>query len=150
MVKGNLKSGCFGLLMVIAAGCTKSAVTAQAPGDDPSTRTTTDFNAPSTPEEMAQKCDVPIYPGALAPDDMSRMPHKDNDGNTVYELVLTSKSTPAQVAEFYSKSLKLPSSKGKDGTTMFGTSPHGNELLLEIVHEGGQTVTRIHSIVHKS
>jgi hypothetical protein len=99
---------------------------------------------------MAAKCDVPIYPGAQAPDDLSRMPRTDTDGNSHLELVLTSKDPIKKVADYYSKALKLPASKSDDSLSIVGKSPHNNEIILQIVREGGQTVIRIHSIAHKS
>jgi hypothetical protein len=136
--------------VLLAFGCSKPISAPESPGDDPSSRTTTAFNAPSTPQEMAGRCDVPIYPGAQAPDDLSRMPHKDPDGNTNYELVLTTKDSGKQVGDFYGRALKLPVSQDKNVYTLVGTSPHGSEVILHIDPEGGQTVIRIHSIAHKA
>lgn len=132
-------------LLLTAAGCSRGPALPEQPSEDPSARTTTAYNPPSTPQELAAQCDVPIYPGAKAPDDMSRMPRHDNDG-VHYELVLTTKDPVGKVADFYSKQLKLPVDKLQTTPSIVGETPKGNDLILTFNTELGQTVIRIKSI----
>jgi hypothetical protein len=143
-----MKRWSFWLCIAALAGCSKPA-SVQQPADDPSSRTTTFYNPPSTPQEMAEKCDVPMYVGSKAPEDMSRV-HRNPDGSMRYELVLTTHDSPQKVSDYYAAQMKLPSVKSGDGFSLVGKSPHKNDILIEIVKEGGQTVIRIHSIAYKS
>jgi hypothetical protein len=136
--------------LIALVGCSKSAPMPDHLSDDLSARTTTVFNAPSTPQEMAKICDVPMYPGAQAPDNLSRMPRKDPGGEMLYELVLTTKDEPSKVADYFATALKLPVVKGGGGFSIVGRSPHKNDVMIQVDREGGQTVARIHAIVPKA
>jgi hypothetical protein len=141
----QLAVAAFGLM---AFGCTKGSSLPEQPIDDPSARTTTAINAPSTPQEMAVLCDVPFYPGAQAPDMMSRLPRRDTDGNMTYELVLTTEDSPVQASGFYAKALNLPAAPGYKSPQIIGQTPKGNSVIITATKEGGRTVIRIRAIAH--
>jgi len=133
--------------MLLAAGCTRGPGLPEQVGDDPSARTTTAVNSPSTPEELAAKCDVPMYPGSDAPQGMSRSPHKDSDG-THYDLVLTTSDPPKKVASFYADRLKAQSSTSDDNLMVVAKTPKGNDALITVSAEGGKTVVRIRALAY--
>lgn len=104
--------------------------------------------APDTPEAMAKAMDVPLYPGAEAPDRMSSAPEKRTDGGIGYSLVLATKDPVPAVAAWYGKQLKLPALPGKKGMTVVGLTGKGNQTIVNVAPEAGRTFIRIKSIVY--
>jgi len=128
-----------------AIGCSRGEPVSEQAPDDPSARTTTAYNAQETPAEIAAKCDVPLYPGASAPQGMSHMPKQDTDG-IHYELVLATKDSPRKVATFYATTLKLDSKVHGDNASLMGLTPKKNAVIIVAAPEAGQTIIRIKSI----
>ena len=136
------------IVAVLTSACSRGPSLPEQPQDDPSTRTTTLSNPPSSPQEVAQQCDVPIYPGAKAPDGMSRLARKNQDGSTTYDLVLTTPDPPQKVASFYAHGLNLPTTRSKSGLRLMGKTPKKNDAIVTIESEAGQTVVRISSMAY--
>ena len=132
-------------LTLSAFGCSRTEPTPEPGPDDPSARTTTAFNAPETPTEVAAKCDVPMYPGSTAPQGMSHMPRQDSEG-THYELVLATKDSPAKVASFYGSDLHLEPKIVGDKANLMGLTPKKNAVIIDAAPEAGQTIIRIKAI----
>lgn len=135
-------------LLVLLAGCTRGPALPEQPADDPSARTTTLVNTVSTPQELAERCDVPLYPGSQAPDGMSRTPRKNPDGSTSYDLVLTTKDNKDRVTSFYADKFKLEPIRSKDGNRIMGKTAKKNDAIVTVSSEGGQTVIRINAIAY--
>lgn len=131
---------------VLIAGCSRGPSLPDQPSGDPSARTTTLINPVSTPQELALRCDVPIYPGSKAPDGMSRMPRQNPGGGTTYDLVLTTKDDKTKVTRFYSKVFKKEPLRSKDGTQIMGRTPKKNDAIVTVTSDGGQTFIRINAI----
>jgi hypothetical protein len=131
---------------VALSACSRGPAIPDQPLDDPSTRTTTLSNPPSSPMELAKECDVPMYPGAKAPDGMSRLPRKNQDGSMTYDLVLTTNDSPEKVANFYAEGLKLKATKAGGAVHLMGKTPKKNDVILTIESGAGQTIVRISSI----
>ena len=134
-------------LTLSAIGCTKDEPVSEPTTDDPSARTTTAIS-PMTPEELAAKCDVPMYPGATAPQGMSHMPTKDAEGAMRYELVLATKDTPQKVADFYAGKLHLESKIIEGQATVMGNTPKKNAVIIAAGSEAGQTIIRVKAIAY--
>jgi hypothetical protein len=132
--------------VVLLSGCNRGPSLPEQPSDDPSARTTTLVNPVDTPEELAKRCDLPIYPGAKAPDGMSRMPRKDPGGGTAYDLVLTTHDDKSRVTSFYSKVLKKPALRSKEGNQIMGRTPKKNDAIVTVTSDGGETMIRINAI----
>lgn len=117
--------------------------TAEASGDAPASK---EPSAPAdlTPESIAKAADVPLYPGAQAPDGMSMMPKKRDDGSTHYSLVLATNDPVKKVAAWYTEKLNLRAMSGM----IIGKSPKGNDLILKIAPEAGRTLVHIKSIAY--
>jgi len=103
---------------------------------------------PPTPDELAADCDVPIYPGATAPQAMSHMPTKDSEGAMRYELVLATKDSPEKVAKFYGDKLHFESKQGEGGVSLMGTTAKKNAVIIKVGPEAGQTIIRINAIAY--
>lgn len=97
-----------------------------------------------TPEDMARAMDVPVYPGATAPDGMSSAPEKRGDGSTHYAMVLATGDSPSKVLAWYAKGLDLPALGG----SIIGKTKKGNDLLIKVAPEAGRTLVRIKSIAY--
>ena len=97
-----------------------------------------------TPASMATAMDVPLYPGATAPDGLSSKPDKRTDGSTRYSLVLATKDAPAKVLAFYAKELGLEAKAG----TVVGTTKKGNAVIVSAAPEAGRTLVRLKSIAY--
>jgi hypothetical protein len=135
-------------LATLLCACSREPSIPDKPSDDPSARTTTIHNPPQTPQAASTACDVPMYPGAKAPDGMSRMPRVNQDGSTTYNLVLTTNDTPQKVADFYSNDLKIAPVKTDIGLRIMGKTPKKNDAIVTIESEAGETVVRISSIAY--
>lgn len=138
----------FALLIVglVGTGCTKEEKAAPdttapvATGEPASKIATVDL----TPARMAATMDVPLYPGATAPDGLSSIPDVRTDGSTHYSLVLASPDAPAKVLAFYAKALGLEAKAG----TVVGTTKKGNAVIVSAATEAGRTLIRLKSITY--
>jgi hypothetical protein len=89
-----------------------------------------------------------MYPGSKAPDGMSRLPRKDAEG-VHYDLVLTTSDSPKRVIDFYTTQLKVRPAASEDGSMLVGKTPKGNDALISVAAEGGQTVVRIRALAYQ-
>lgn len=101
-------------------------------------------SASLTPAGMAKAMDVPLYPGAEAPDGLSTMPKRISDGTIHYLLVLATKDSPARVNAWYTSKLGLQAM----GKMLAGKTKNGNDVIVTVGPEGGRTLVRIKSIAY--
>ena len=101
-----------------------------------------------TPEGLAKLMDVPAYPGAEAPDGVTRPPAKDGYGGTRIELVLATKDPVKNVADFYKNKLKIDGFPQGSGMQLIGKTSKGNDLMIAIGPEAGRTMIRIKAIAY--
>lgn len=101
-----------------------------------------------TPESVAKAADVPLYPGAEAPENMSTVPEHRSDGSTHYSLVLATSDPAKKVAEFYAERLKSRAVSTSHGLSIFTKSPKGNDVSVLVGTEAGRTLVRIKSIAY--
>ncbi len=111
---------------------------AEAPAEKP----------PGTPEEMAEEMDVPIYPGAEAPQDMSEVPAKRTDGGIGYSLVLATNDSVQKVGDWYAKELGQNAVASAKGMTVVGMTKKGNQAIIVVAPEAGRTLVRAKAIVY--
>ena len=106
-------------LALLLVACSKPAEPPKLV-EDISSRKVVPLPSVGTPEEMAQKMDVPLYPGAEAPQDMSEKPKKRPDGGIGYSLVLATNDPVKKVGEWYGKELGMSALPSKAGMTIVG------------------------------
>lgn len=112
------------------AGCTRE----QAPETPPTAPNGAPLGELSTPEELVKRADVPMYPGATAPEKRSNIKRDGEEAR--YEIILLTKDNPQQVFDFYKS--KLP--KGEViGTQHMAMTPNGNFASITAEPEGSQT-----------
>ena len=99
---------------------------------------------PESPEAMAKAMDVPIYPGAEAPDGLSSRPDVRSDGSTHFSLVLATKDAPAKALAWYGDHLAAQTLGGM----VAGKTPKGNDVIVTAKTEAGRTLVRIKSIAY--
>ncbi len=102
-----------------------------------------------TPEGMAKAMDVPLYPGAEAPDGLSVAPVRSKDGSTRYSLVLATKDPVDKAATWYADRLRSTAPKFQGGRSIFAQSPKGNDLQIVVAPEAGRTLIRIKSMAYQ-
>ena len=129
----------FALLLV---ACSKPAETPPPAAKPPATGPKVE--SPKTPEAMAKAMDVPLYPGATAPDGLSTAPEKRTDGGTRYSLVLATKDTPEKALAWYGDHLRAQSVGGM----VAGMSPKGNNVIVTAKVEAERTLVTIKSIAY--
>lgn len=131
------------LLLVACSKPETSAPVAVAPTVPPKAATMV-----RTPGEMAKAMDVPLYPGAEAPQGMSLEPETRGDGSTHYSLVLATKDSPEKVARWYASELSMEAMPGMGGHSVVGKTKKGNDLILTAAPEAGRTLVRIKTIAY--
>lgn len=146
-MRGFKRCSPLAFVLLFSTGCSRGPALPDQPGDDPSARTTTAVNPPTSPQDLAAKCDVPLYPGAKAPEGMNRMPRRDPEG-IHYDLVLTTPDPPRKVIQYYATSLKLNASTTGGALAVMGKTPKGNDAIIAVASEGGQTVVRIQALAY--
>lgn len=123
------------LLLVTAIGCTEQG-SSSAP-------TTKPLGELSTPQDLAAKADVPIYPGASLPENRSNI--KRDGAEARYEIFLLTPDKPDKVMAFYKE--KLP--KGQMvGTQYMPLTPKGNYGSITATPEG--SLTKISIVVRST
>ena len=137
------------LLLIIVAfvlfGCQREVPTAVPPATASGTPRE---EASLTPYGLAQAMDIPVYPGAEAPDGRSRAPFEDSHGGTRYELVLTTSDPLEKVVGFYRDKLKLDVMTTAGTAQAIGKTPRGNDLILSISREGATTAIHAKAIAY--
>ncbi len=91
----------------------------------------------SSPDEMAEQADIPVYPGASLPDNQSNV--RTDGSQTRIELIMVTKDSPEQVAKFYTEKLKLDRSKEGETIRMMGLTPKGNYAIVTAAKEPERT-----------
>lgn len=137
------------VLALALAACSRAPETPAAGGSTPPPPAPP-VASDLTPEGMAKAADVPMYPGALAPDGLSSAPRRGQDGTTHYTLVLATEDSPQKAAAWYASALKLKAVPGMGGVSILGKSKKGNDLMITIGPEAGRTLIRIRSIAYKT
>ncbi|MGV3618951.1 MAG: hypothetical protein ACO1SV_26795 [Fimbriimonas sp.] len=120
------------LLVLALVGCSRE------PAPAPKPVTGVPQGELATPQELAQKADVPLYPDAKTPEKRSNI---RRDGAEIrYELIQITKDTPAKVLAFYKE--KLP--KGQQvGEQWMGMTPKGHFASVSATPEGGATMISV-------
>lgn len=98
--------------------------------------TTTDPQAASvnSPEELATRADLPLYPGATAPSGMSNV--RTSGKTTRYEIILSSPDTAEKVYLFYKGKLKKAE---HIGANLMGLTPKGYYASIKAVRGEDKT-----------
>lgn len=115
------------VLLATLVGCSQ---------DSPSTPTkpTEPLGELATPQDLAKRADVPIYPGSSMPENRSNI--KRDGPEARYEIVLLTSDKPEKVIAFYKE--KLP--KGQVvGTQYMPLTPKGNFASITASPEGSLT-----------
>ncbi len=135
-------------LALFLVACAKPVETSKADAAGTPTPASPAASADLTPEGVAKSADVPLYPGAEAPENMSAMPDHRSDGSTHYSLVLATPDSLEKVTTWYVGKLALSSKPMGGGQTIIGKTPKGNDLIVTIAPEAGRTMIRIKSIAY--
>lgn len=129
------------LLVACAKPQTPAVPAVEAPAKPPAAA-----SANLTPESLAKAMDVPLYPGAEAPDRMSSMPETRPDKSVHYSLVLATTDDVDKVAAWYEKQLGLKVMPGMGGKSIVGKTKTGNDVIVTIGPEAGRTMIRVKAI----
>lgn len=125
------------VLLVLAAGCTREPEAAPNTPNGSEGLVGKDgkpLGELATPEDLAKKADVPIYPGATMPENRSNI--KRDGPEARYEIILLTKDKPEKVFAFYKE--KLPRGE-MIGTQYMPRTPKGNFGSISAEPEGDQT-----------
>ncbi len=126
-----------------AAPATASPSAAPPPGSSPDAHVHPDGTVHegthgqiATPEELAQKADIPVYPGAGFPEGVSNV--RTSGAQTRYQLVMNTPDTTDKVRKFYGSKLKLDA---KSGTTneLMGLTPKKHYVMIKLKPDGDHT-----------
>ena len=140
-----------GIALLVAIGCSgpASETKSTAPAGD---QASSQPGPTLTPEEIAKTVEVPLYPGATAPDGLSRAPAKDQAGDTRYELVLRTADPVEKVAAWYEKETKLEGMREGGSAQLIGKTASGHDAMITITpdeSEKGKTRIRVAAIVYQ-
>jgi hypothetical protein len=117
------------LVLLALVGCSRE------PAPAPQTESGAAQGELATPQELAQKADVPLYPDAKFPENRSNIKRGD-DGEVRYELIQITKDAPAKVLAFYKGKL----SRGQQvGEQWMGMTPKGQFASVSATPEGAAT-----------
>lgn len=99
-----------------------------------------------TPQSLAEKADVPIYPGAKVPDGRSRAPYEIPNGETRVEIVMETPDPLAKVIAFYEAKVKQIGNAS--GPLVAGKTPKGNDVLINVSRDGKLTTIKVNAIAY--
>ena len=92
----------------------------------------------ATPQEFAERADVPLYPGAETPDKTSNVRREGNEVR--YEIVMITKDMPDKVMSFYKDKLKGGEPVGGN---LMGMTPNGKFASVEATRGADKTKVKI-------
>jgi len=99
------------------------------------------------PEEVAEKMQVPTYPGASFDDETVNKSYKNDQGEYRLALTMITKDSVDKVAKFYEGAFALQSFKKENGVDIMGRTKSGTFLMLSVTAESQGTVIRAKGIV---
>lgn len=100
-----------------------------------------------TPTEMAEKADVPLYPGAETPDGKSSV--KEGEAENRYEILMTTPDPVDKVLAFYESKMER-SQKTTSNDGVMGTTAKGNFVIVNTSRTGKKTTITAVSVAAKS
>jgi hypothetical protein len=90
-----------------------------------------------SPESLAGRADVPIYPGATLPEGKSNV--RSDGQQTRFELVMESEDAALDVNAFYERESGFESRPDGDGFTLMGRTPKGHYAMVTVQREAEVT-----------
>jgi hypothetical protein len=99
-----------------------------APAGTPESVITPNPDQFTSPAGLAQKADVPLYPGADTPEGASTV--QSSDKGTRFEIVMSTTDPAPKVLKFYEGKLQHAEII-TGGTTVMGISPKGNYVSVK-------------------
>lgn len=144
---GPLAFAC--ICVAVTVGCgTPAPTTKEAPIENASTPKGTELKpAFQKPEEVAEKMQVPAYPGASFDDETINKSYKNDQGEYRLALTMVTKDPVDKVAKFYEGAFALQSFKKENGVDIMGRTKSGTFLMLSVTAESQGTVIRAKGIV---
>ncbi len=99
------------------------------------------------PEQVAEKMQVPAYPGASFDEETVNKSYKNDQGEYRLALTMVTKDPVDKVAKFYEGVFALQSFKKENGVDIMGRTKSGTFLMLSVTAESEGTVIRAKGIV---
>lgn len=85
-----------------------------------------------TPEDLAAKLDMPLYPGATPVGTQTIAPFADQQGEMRYHLTETTTDSIDKIVAFYKSKTNLEISRSGSAAQLIGRTPHGNFLMIKV------------------
>lgn len=147
---GPLAFAC--ICVAVTVGCgTPAPTTKEAPVENASAPKGTELKPAFTkPEEVAEKMQVPAYPGASFDDETINKSYKNDQGEYRLALTMVTKDPVDKVTKFYESAFGLQSFKKENGVDIMGRTKSGTFLMLSVTAESQGTVIRAKGIVSDS
>lgn len=146
---GPLSFACILSALIVGCGAPPTA-TKDAPvtKEEAATSKGTELKPAFTkPEQVAEKMQVPAYPGASFDDETVNKSYKNDQGEYRLALTMVTKDPVDKVAKFYEGVFALQSFKKENGVDIMGRTKSGTFLMLSVTAENEGTVIRAKGIV---
>jgi|GEM_PF-2184725 len=146
---GPLSFACILSALIVGCGAPPTA-TKDAPvtKEEAATSKGTELKPAFTkPEQVAEKMQVPAYPGASFDDETVNKSYKNDQGEYRLALTMVTKDPVDKVAKFYEGVFALQSFKKENGVDIMGRTKSGTFLMLSVTAESEGTVIRAKGIV---
>ncbi len=149
---GPLSFACILSALIVGCGAPPTA-TKDAPvtKEEAATSKGTELKPAFTkPEQVAEKMQVPAYPGASFDDETVNKSYKNDQGEYRLALTMVTKDPVDKVAKFYEGVFALQSFKKENGVDIMGRTKSGTFLMLSVTAESEGTVIRAKGIVSET
>lgn len=146
---GPLSFACIFAALIVGCGAPPTA-TKDAPvtKEEAATSKGTELKPAFTkPEQVAEKMQVPAYPGASFDEETVNKSYKNDQGEYRLALTMVTKDPVDKVAKFYEGVFSLQSFKKENGVDIMGRTKSGTFLMLSVTAESEGTVIRAKGIV---